>query len=84
VDPPSALLRVEDDGKGLGPGRHDSFGLQIMRERARRLRTSVRVEGRAPSGTMVEVTLGDLTGDATRLSDVRSQPRPGLEELPST
>ena len=36
VDPPSALLRVEDDGRGLGTGRHDSFGLSIMEERASR------------------------------------------------
>jgi signal transduction histidine kinase len=88
VDPPSALLRVEDDGRGLGSGRHDSFGLQIMRERATRLRTNVRVEGRKPHGTLVEVILGGPTGAATRLKDVSAQPstqpHPGLEELPST
>jgi signal transduction histidine kinase len=93
VDPPSALLRVEDDGRGLGVGRHDSFGLQIMRERASRLRTHVEVAPRQPRGTRVEVVLGGPTAAATRLpdvssdpmsSDVSSQPRPGLEELPST
>jgi signal transduction histidine kinase len=84
VDPPSALLRVEDDGRGLGKGRHDSFGLQIMRERATRLRTDVRIEAREPRGTRVEVVLGGPVGSATRLADVGSQPRPGLEELPST
>ena len=35
--PPSALLRIEDDGLGLGPGRADSYGMEIMRERADRL-----------------------------------------------
>ena len=89
VDPPSALLRVEDDGRGLGDGRHDSFGLSIMRERASRLRTNVVVESREPRGTRVEVVLGGPVSSATRLPDVSSQPRAtnsqqGLEELPST
>ena len=86
VDPPGALLRVEDDGRGLGVGREDSFGLQIMRERATRLRTDVRVEDRAPHGTLVEVVLGGSAAESTRVADVdvSSQPRPGLEELPST
>lgn len=89
VDPPSALLRVEDDGRGLGTGRHDSFGLSIMRERASRLRTSVEVEPREPRGTRVEVVLGGPTSATTRLADVSSQSRhtdsqQGLEELPST
>jgi signal transduction histidine kinase len=89
VEPPGALLRIEDDGRGLGTGRHDSFGLQIMRERATRLRTNVRVEGRPGGGTTVEVALGGTTPESTRVADVSSQPRPtnsqqGLEELPST
>jgi signal transduction histidine kinase len=57
VSPPSAVLRVEDDGRGLGRSRADSYGLAIMRERARRLRTTVRVEPRDPRGTLVEVRL---------------------------
>ena len=89
VDPPSALLRVEDDGRGLGTGRHDSFGLSIMRERASRLRTNVEVAPREPRGTRVEVVLGGPTSSTTRLPDVSSQPdqadsQQGLEELPST
>src|SRR5947209_5270086 len=94
VDPPSALLRVEDDGRGLGTGRHDSFGLSIMRERASRLRTNVQVEPREPRGTRVEVVLGGPTSSTTRLTNASSQPhssqphhttaQPGLEELPST
>ena len=84
VDPPSALLRVEDDGRGLGKGRIDSFGLQIMKERAGRLRTDVRVENRAPHGTLVEVVLGAPAPETTRVADASSEPRPGFEELPST
>ena len=36
VDPPEAYLAVEDDGVGLGPAARDSFGLEVMRERAAR------------------------------------------------
>jgi signal transduction histidine kinase len=57
VDPPAALLRIEDDGRGLGTPRPDSVGLAIMRERAMRLRTTVRVSPRSPSGTTVEIQL---------------------------
>jgi signal transduction histidine kinase len=64
VDPPGALLRVEDDGRGLGQARADSYGIQIMRERAKRLRTTVDVVPRDPRGTVVEVRLGD---EAARL-----------------
>jgi signal transduction histidine kinase len=73
VDPPHAHLRIEDDGRGLGRARSDSFGLQIMRERAKRLRTTVTVAPREPRGTAVEVTLGTpdratlpTTGQSTR------------------
>jgi signal transduction histidine kinase len=58
VDPPVALLRVEDDGTGLGRGRRDSYGLEIMRERAARIGASVDVRPRDGGGTTVEVVLG--------------------------
>jgi signal transduction histidine kinase len=58
VHPPSAELIVEDDGRGLGKGREDSFGMEIMRERAARLRASLEVRPREPRGTYVAVTLG--------------------------
>jgi signal transduction histidine kinase len=61
VDPPGAVLRIEDDGRGLGKARADSYGIQIMRERAKRLRTTVDVLPREPRGTVVEVRLGDDT-----------------------
>jgi signal transduction histidine kinase len=62
VDPPRALLRIEDDGLGLGDPREDSVGMAIMRERAARLRTTVRIGSRSPAGTFVEVEL-PLTAD---------------------
>jgi signal transduction histidine kinase len=65
VDPPSALLRIEDDGRGLGSARADSYGIQIMRERAKRLRTTVDVLPRDPRGTVVAVRLG---GEAASLA----------------
>src|SRR5665213_607655 len=37
VEPPFAHVRIEDDGRGMGTKRHDSFGLEVMRERAARL-----------------------------------------------
>ncbi len=58
VNPPTALLRVEDDGKGLGLPRDDSFGLEVMRERAERVGAQIHVANREQGGTMVEVTLG--------------------------
>lgn len=80
VEPPGALLRVEDDGRGLGQARSDSYGLQIMRERAKRLRTTVLVSPREPSGTLVEVALAG--GPAGRTTLGGSHGDAGLEELP--
>ncbi len=60
IQPPRAVLRVEDDGRGIqSTGRTDSYGMEIMRERAGRLRARLRVEPRDPSGTLVEVTVGN-------------------------
>jgi signal transduction histidine kinase len=78
VDPPQALLRVEDDGRGLGQARIDSYGLSIMRERANRLRTSVHVGPRASGGTVVEVALGGYDASGTNVL-----PDGGREELSS-
>jgi nitrate/nitrite-specific signal transduction histidine kinase len=84
VDPPRALLRVEDDGRGLGRPRADSYGLQIMRERASRLRTKVHVGPREPNGTQVEVVLGAEPSKTTTLAPATPSARPGFEEMPST
>ncbi len=59
IDPPAAYLTVEDDGSGLGRPREDSFGLEVMRERASRIGAQLHVGNRADGGTQVEVTLGN-------------------------
>jgi signal transduction histidine kinase len=64
VDPPFAHLRVEDDGNGLGSKRHDSFGLEVMRERAARLGGQLTIGSRDPHGTFVDVRLGERRTDA--------------------
>ncbi len=58
VHPPDAELVVEDDGKGLGKGREDSYGLEVMRERAARSRATLEIRARAPRGTYVAVRVG--------------------------
>lgn len=57
--PPRALVRVSDDGAGMGAARRDSLGITGMRERARRIGATIRIEPRAGGGTVVEVTLGE-------------------------
>ena len=64
--PPSALLRIEDDGLGLGAGRADSYGMEIMRERADRLGAALTVSPREGGGTVVEVALGTLSSGPSR------------------
>jgi signal transduction histidine kinase len=64
IDPPSAYLAVSDDGSGLGVPRDDSFGLEVMRERAQRIGARLAVGNRPEGGTAVEVTLG-----AARVAD---------------
>lgn len=59
VDPPFAHLRVEDDGRGMGQARHDSFGMEVMRERAQRLGGELAIGAREPRGTFVDVRLGE-------------------------
>jgi signal transduction histidine kinase len=63
ISPPAARLCIEDDGVGLGEPGHGnrSFGLEVMRERAERLRARLRIEPRVPKGTLVEVVLGNPT-----------------------
>ncbi len=58
IDPPGAYLAVADDGDGLGRPRDDSFGLEVMRERAERIGARLSVENRPEGGTAVQVTLG--------------------------
>jgi signal transduction histidine kinase len=59
TEPPAAWLVIEDDGIGVGERRRqNSFGLEVMAERADRLRASLHVVPRLPTGTRVEVRLG--------------------------
>jgi len=67
--PPSALLRIEDDGLGLGPGRADSYGMEIMRERADRLGAGLSVSPRDGGGTVVEVSMGTLRSPSGAATD---------------
>jgi signal transduction histidine kinase len=57
VAPPAAEIVVADNGRGLGPGRDDSHGLEIMRERAALVSGALTVENNAPHGTVVAVRL---------------------------
>jgi signal transduction histidine kinase len=58
VEPPKAHITISDDGRGLRPGRADSFGITGMRERARRIGASLEVGSGPDGGTVVEVALG--------------------------
>jgi signal transduction histidine kinase len=58
VAAPSAEVVVRDDGTGLGPGRADSHGLSIMRERAALVDGELHVGPVFPHGTEVRVRLG--------------------------
>ncbi len=60
VDPPRARLEISDDGAGIDPGqrRKDSYGMSIMAERVERIRASLTISERRPSGTTVSVPLG--------------------------
>ncbi|MDQ1602329.1 MAG: hypothetical protein QOE01_174 [Actinomycetota bacterium] len=57
INPPAARLTIEDDGTGLGTGRDDSYGIQIMRERADRLGATLSISTRPEGGTKVDVAL---------------------------
>lgn len=81
VEPPNAHIMVVDDGRGLGKGRMDSFGLQGMRERASRIGASLRVGPANGGGTVVEVGLGtgSRLGAAMEGRTIDTQPlRPAL------
>ncbi|MGZ4445855.1 MAG: sensor histidine kinase [Nocardioides sp.] len=62
VHAPAATLTVADDGQGLGPGRSDSHGLEIMRERALLIGARLDVTDRPGGGTVVTVRLPHADG----------------------
>jgi hypothetical protein len=43
----------------MGTKRHDSFGLEVMRERAARLGGALTIGEREPHGTFVDVQVGE-------------------------
>jgi signal transduction histidine kinase len=57
VSPPAAEIVISDNGRGLGPGRADSHGLEIMHERAALIAGDLSVSDNAPHGTVVSVRL---------------------------
>jgi signal transduction histidine kinase len=61
VAPPVAEVVVADNGRGLGPGRDDSHGLEIMRERAALVDGELRVSDNRPQGTVVSVRLDGVS-----------------------
>lgn len=70
VHAPQALVRVVDDGKGLGTGRDDSHGLRIMRERARRIGATLQLQRPEDHpGTELRVELEKAPVQAGRLRE---------------
>jgi signal transduction histidine kinase len=57
VEAPGAEILVQDDGRGMGEGRPDSWGLQIMRERALLIGAELSIADVQPHGTLVAVRL---------------------------
>ena len=55
VSAPQASLSVADDGVGLNVRGSGGFGLEIMAERARRIRADFTVSARPEGGTLVQV-----------------------------
>lgn len=55
VTPPAFEVVIADDGTGLGEGRTDSYGMEIMRERASRIGGTLEVAERPGGGTIVRV-----------------------------
>lgn len=77
IDPPQALITIEDDGKGItGTGRRDSFGLSVMAERAERIRANLEVGPRENGGTRVAVGLAgaDTTRTLARTNAQQGEP----------
>lgn len=65
-------IRVEDNGQGFYPDQaveanHQSYGLQIMRERAASIGGSLSVESKPGQGTCVTVFLPQFTGKGRRI-----------------
>lgn len=57
--PPGASVRVADDGEGIIDRRKDSYGMEIMRERAARIGGRLDVRSRVGGGTVIDLILGE-------------------------
>ena len=69
TSPPRAFVRIADDGVGLRDKRADSYGLDIMRERATRIGGRLDIRQRVGGGTVVDLTVGDHPLTSVRLAD---------------
>jgi signal transduction histidine kinase len=56
VAPPDFVVTIADDGQGMGQRRPDSYGMEIMRERAHRIGATLEIADRPEGGTVVTVT----------------------------
>jgi signal transduction histidine kinase len=72
VAPPLAEIVVTDNGRGLGTGRDDSHGLEIMRERASLVDGRLTVTENAPHGTVVAVRL-DSSGVSSPAASIPAE-----------
>jgi len=63
ADPPTAFLEVADDGHGMDSPRNDSFGLDIMQERADRIGAELTWRAREGGGTVLEAVLQPAAGE---------------------
>jgi signal transduction histidine kinase len=69
VNPPSANIRVADDGVGLSDRGADNYGLEIMAERSRRVGATLVVGDRREGGTVVDVSLDGSFGEGVNRAD---------------
>ncbi|MBF4160561.1 sensor histidine kinase [Nocardioides acrostichi] len=68
VHAPDAVITVQDDGRGLGSARDDSYGMRIMAERARLVGAELQVLEPAEGGLAVQVRLGRAVPDDQTLA----------------
>ena len=59
VQPPAASITVSDNGRGMGVGRSDSFGLGIMQERTHLIGGILTLSETPGGGLTVRVVLGN-------------------------
>ena len=63
TSPPRASLTIRDDGRGITGQRDDSYGIEIMRERAQRIDATIEVISESgvdlPHGTVVQVRVAE-------------------------